>query len=191
MIRACVAISVFLGASVGTSAAQDPPGQAQASGASTEMASVIKALSGRWTVTGQFEPSAELPRGGPISGVQTWRPGPGGFTFMQEEDLHAPMGEMFGTGFMWWDQSRGFAGLRCLNLDPHGCDVAGSTRIRITWDRKALTIDFLNSKDTTKISWHEVFSDITTSSFVQTGYTGDAAGTLHKTLSIRATRVGR
>jgi hypothetical protein len=172
-----------------TSRADDTSSNTQGPHPGAAMQSLIKALSGRWAVTGSFEPGSETPKGGAIFGEQTWRAGPGGFTFMQEEDLHTPMGEMLGTGFMWWDQSRGFAGLRCLNFDPKGCDVAGSSRISFKWDGKELVIDFASSKDATKIAWHEVFSDITPGGFTQTGYSGHATGDLTKALTIHATRI--
>jgi hypothetical protein len=173
----------------GSSWASDSPAPDSKPQPGAEMLSLIKALSGRWAVTGAFEPSAQAPKGGPVSGEETWRAGPGAFTFMQEEDLHTPMGEMLGTGFMWWSQSKGFSGLRCLNFDPDGCDVAGSPRISFKWDGKELVVDFASSKDATKIVWHEVFSEISPRSFTQTGYAGEASGDLKKVLTIHAVRI--
>lgn len=155
-----------------------------------EMESVEKALGGRWNVAGDFEKSREMPDGGPITGWQDWRIGPGGFTFSQEEDLHTPLGEMFGVGLMWWDKTRqSYGGLRCINVDPHGCDAgAALSGISIKWNGKELTVDFLSKKDPSKLSWHEVFSDITPRGFTQVGYSGDAEGRLTKTLTIHAVR---
>ena len=62
-------------------------GLARAAGAPpppAQMQSLIAALSGRWTVTGEFENGPETPNGGAISGEEVWRSGPGGYTFMQE-----------------------------------------------------------------------------------------------------------
>lgn len=154
-----------------------------------EMESVEKALGGKWNVTGNFEKSGEMPNGGPITGWQDWHIGPGGFTFSQEEDLHTPLGEIFGVGMMWWDKTKqSYGGLRCLNVDPRGCDVAAIPRVSIKWNGKELTVDFLSAKDPSKLSWHEVFSDITPQGFTQVGYSGDAEGRLTKTLTIHAAR---
>ena len=156
------------------------------------MRSLAAALGGRWTVTGDFAPGAsQMPNGGPVSGVEVWRSGPGGFTFMQEEDLKTPFGEAYGVGFMWWDSDKGFRGLRCLNLNPQGCDVEASrSRISFKWDGKVLTIDFASSKEPSKVAFEEVFSDIANGAFTQTGYDGQADGSLRKSLVIHATRTG-
>jgi len=45
-----------------------------------ELQSLIKALSGRWSLNVKFESNPEMPNGFATSGEETWRPGPGGST---------------------------------------------------------------------------------------------------------------
>jgi len=49
-------------------------------------------------------------------------------------------------------------------------------------------VDFKSDKDPTKLAWHEVFSDITPTSFVQTGDIGQPDGSLKRWVTIHATR---
>lgn len=183
--RTLIGQALAIAACVSQAMAAAPPPQPPA-----QMRNLENALSGRWTITGTFEVGPKTPDGGTVSGEEVWRSGPGGYTFMQEEQLATPFGEIFGTGFMWWDGAASvFRGLRCQNADPQGCDLsAAADRTFIRWDGKNLTIDFANKADPTQLAWHEVFSDITPNGFTQTGYSGAANGLLTKTLTIHAVR---
>lgn len=159
---------------------------------SPEIQSLIKALSGKWSVTVKFEPNSAMPGGAEGTGEEAWRAGPGGFTFLDEERMPTPQGEVFLLGIIWWDaKTKSFHGMECNNQLPYACDLKGALNdITMKWDGKEFTIDELEtSPDGKKTIWHEVWSDITPTSFTQTGDTGVPGGPRNRFLTIHGTRV--
>lgn len=185
---------------VGLALAVMLPCCAEAAGApqpTPEMQSLAAALSGRWEITEAFTPSAAnadsagTPQGGAGHGEEVWRSGPGGFTFMEEAHDFTPAGEVFIVGYMWWDATaKKFRGMECNSQWPSGCNVKASlSLVDLAWDGKALTVDFKDAKDPKKLVWHEVFSEITPTSFLQTGDVGQPDGSLKRWVTIHARRV--
>ncbi|MGH9748200.1 MAG: hypothetical protein ACRD59_19045 [Candidatus Acidiferrales bacterium] len=158
---------------------------------SPEMQSVAKALAGKWSVKIKFEPGDDMPQGAEGYGEEVWRTGPGGFTIMEEADDRTPFGEVFLTGFTWWDtKSKSFRGMLCTSQNPRGCDPQGSlSDVHLSWDGKQFIVDIDSQRDGKKTLWHEVFFDITPTSFTQTGESGEAGGPLKRVVTIHATRV--
>ena len=159
-----------------------------------EMQSLIKALSGKWSVKVKFEPNPAMPNGGVGDGEETWHAGPGGYTFLDEEHLPTPAGEVFLLGIIWWDgKTKDFHGMECNNQLPYGCDLKGALNdITMKWDGKQFTIDELEtSLDGKKTMWHEVWTDITPTSFTQAGDTCELGGSCKRFLTIHATRVAQ
>jgi hypothetical protein len=158
---------------------------------SPEMQSLARALSGRWHITEKFAPSVESPESGEGYGEEVWRSGPGGFTFMEElHDASVVRGEGFLTGFMWWDSTaKVFRGMLCTSQNPRGCDPKGSDRIVLNWDGKQLVVDIDFEESGKKILWHEVFGDITPTSFTQTADSGEAGTPLKRVLTIHGTKI--
>jgi len=168
-----------------------------------EMRSLIKALSGKWSISEKFESThsanPDVPQasdeatsnGGKGYGEELWRSGPGGFTFMEEEDNHSPLGEFFLVGFMWWDSTtKSFRGMDCTSGNPHGCDVQGSLKgVSLKWDGKQLVVDMNFIENGKKMVWEEVFFDITPTSFTQTADIGEAVGPLNRRMTIHAIRI--
>jgi hypothetical protein len=163
------------------------------------MLSLAKALAGKWSVIANFGSEEAIPNvasgkqqsGGTGSGEEFWRLGPGGFTFIDEEDIRAPFGEVFLVGFVWWDATtHSFRGMECTSQNPRGCDVQSSLQgVSLKWDGKQLVIDMDTSENGKKMIWHEVWSDITANSFTQTGYMGEAGGPLKRAVTIHGTRI--
>lgn len=164
---------------------------------SEQMLSVEKALTGTWSIAETFAASdtnadsINTPHGGTGHGIEVWRSGPGGFTFMEEERNHTPAGEVYIVGYMWWDATKKqFGGMECNSQWPEGCDPKSSlSLVSLSWNGKELVVDFKDEKDPGKLAWHEVFSHITSTSFVQTGDIGQPDGTLKRWVTIKATRV--
>jgi hypothetical protein len=171
------------------------PAQGSKSGAnqsSPEIQSLIKALSGKWSVSVKFEPNPAMPNGVNGTGEETWRAGPGGFTFLDEEHLPTPARDVFLLGIIWWDgKTKSFHGMECNNQLPNTCDLKGALNdVTMKWDGKEFTIDELEtSPDGKRTIWHEVWSDITPTSFAQTGDMGAPGGPFKRFLTIRGTRV--
>ena len=158
---------------------------------SPEMQSLARALSGRWRITEKFAASVEFSESGEGYGEEVWRSGPGGFTFMEElHDTSAVLGESFLTGFMWWDNTaKAFHGMLCTSQNPRGCDPKGSDRIALNWDGKQLVVNIEFEESGKRILWHEVFGDITPTSFTQTADSGEAGTPLKRVLTIHAARI--
>ena len=84
-----------------------------------EMQSLIKAIAGRWSISEKLEPPEATPNGGLGEGEEIWRPGPGGFTLLEEEHIRTPYGERFLLSLQWWDKStNSFHGMLCKRLRP-------------------------------------------------------------------------
>jgi hypothetical protein len=159
---------------------------------SAEIVGLTKALEGEWSLNVKFEPDSAAPNGLVNTGEETWRPGPGGFTLLEEEHLPMPEGDLFLLGILWWNAAnKSFRGMECQNLLPYTCDVKGAQNdITMNWDGKQFVIDEIEtSKSGKKSIWHEVWSDITPSSFVQTGECGDLGGSRKRLFTIHASRV--
>lgn len=163
----------------------------QATQPPAELQSLIKALSGKWSVSVKFEPNSAMPAGADGTGEETWRAGPGGYTLLEEEHVPTPAGEAFLLGIIWWDgKVKSLHGMECNNQLAYTCDLKGALNdITMTWDGKQFTIDELETHDGKKTMWREVWSDITSTSFTQTGDIGEPGGPFKRFLTIRATRI--
>src|ERR1700751_583594 len=98
-----------------------------------------------------------------------------------------PAGESFGLALSWWDKNGGLRGMWCAGENPKGCDLNPGTVLK--WDGKQFVFDTEFLSRNKIISWHEVFSDITPTSFIQTADIGEKGGPLKRWLTIHATRV--
>lgn len=158
-----------------------------------EIQALTKALSGEWSLRVKWEPDASMPSGLVNAGEETWRPGPGGYTLLEEEHLRIPKeGDVFLLGVLWWNSTtKNLQGMECQNVLPYTCDVKGALNdITMSWDSKQFVIDEIETSNAGKKSmWHEVWSDITPSSFTQTGEYGEPGGPRKRLFTIHATRV--
>src|SRR6185437_14030592 len=148
-----LSLLIVYGVSITTAKAQS---LTSTPGPSPEIESLIKALTGEWSLSVKFEPSASAPNGLINTGEETWRPGPGGFTLLEEEHLQMSKADVFLLGIIWWNSlAKNFQGMECQNLLPYTCDVKGSlTDITMTWDGKQFIIDELETHNNKKTTWH-------------------------------------
>lgn len=159
---------------------------------SAEIKRLTEALTGGWSLNVKFEPSSSAPNGVVNTGEETWRPGPGGFTLLEEEHLPTPEGDVFLLGIIWWNsENKSLHGMECQNMLPYTCDVKGAENdITMSWDGKQFVIDEMEtSKSGKKSVWHEVWSGITSNSFTQTGEYGEPGGPRKRLFTIHATRL--
>lgn len=195
----CVAWSAPKHQASGVPAATDPYSTANSASndlevASTEMLGVIRALSGRWAMEVTFEPSADAPNGAQGKGEEFWHAGAQGLTLIDEEHIRVPPLDIHLLGMLWWDSAeKKFHGMECVNQDPHACNPkAASNDVTITWDGKQLTIDEIQTSPTGKKSqWHETYSNITSTSFLQVGESGEIGGPFKKVVTLHGTRIDR
>jgi len=158
------------------------------------MLSVIQSLSGRWAVEVIFEPSPDAPNGAQGKGEEFWHAGAQGLTLIDEENIRVPPLDVHLLGLLWWDSAtKQFHGMECVNQNPHACDPkAALNDVTITWDGKQLTIDQIQTSPTGKKSqWHETYSNITPTSFLQVGESGEIGGPFKKVVTLRGTRIDR
>ena len=96
--------------------------------ARAELQSLLKALSGEWSLSVKWEPDASNPNGLVNAGEESWRAGPGGYTLLEEEHLSQPQQrDLFLLGIVWWNSTtKKLQGMECQNLLPYTCDVKGS-----------------------------------------------------------------
>jgi hypothetical protein len=158
-----------------------------------EIQSLAKAFEGTWSIEEQFEPSDSMPKGHRGHATQIWRRGPGGFTFMEEFRDDSPTGE-FGLALMWWDKTKGFknTGAWCDKTSPKSCTVfVNDPSASFQWDGKQQVIDNEFQRNGKTYSYHEVLTDITPTSFLQTIDISEKGTPLKRFLTIRATRVSK
>lgn len=155
---------------------------------SPELQSLTKALAGKWSLDVKLESHTG---GSETQGEETWRPGPGGFTLLEEEHLRMPQGDLFLLGILWWDTTtKNFHGMECQNLLPYTCDLKGALNdITMSWDGRQFAIEEQETHNGKKSIWHEVWSDITQTSFTQTGESEEPGGARKRFFTVHATRV--
>ncbi|HKT51923.1 MAG TPA: hypothetical protein VJV96_16600 [Candidatus Angelobacter sp.] len=169
-----------------------PSSSSASSQATADMQSLIKALSGKWSLEVKFESDKPAPNAAIQHGEEVWRATHGDLTFLQEERLPIAGEELVLLGVIWWDsKTKDFHGMECNNHSPHVCDVKGSlTDISIQWDGKAFVINEQEpSPSGGRRLWRESILDITPTSFTQTGDTCNLDGSgCKRLLTIHATR---
>jgi hypothetical protein len=188
-MRLCVVLITTLFFSTDVSAQQSPPAHAQRP--SLEMQTLAKAFEGTWSVNEQFEPNESAPDRRTGHAIQVWRRGPGGFTFMEEFRDDNPSGE-YGLALIWWDKSTGFdnTGMWCDKTIPKSCMVfVNDPSASFKWDGKQQVIRNEFQKNGKTYGYHEILTDITPSSFLQTIDIAEKGRPLKRVLTIHANRI--
>jgi len=187
-----VTVGVLMTGTPGASGAQvpSPGGEPRAAQPGDAMQGLIKALSGHWSLKLKFEPSREAPAGLEGTGDETWHAGPEGLTFTDEEVFHAGPNSVVVVGIFWRDlKTNDFHAMDCYKGNPHTCDLEGAAEVVVHWTGSELTVDEKERSPqgtmmTSRIEW----SDITATSFTETGYLAPPGGPFHKTMTVHATR---
>ena len=183
-------MSRFLSASLATLCVAANVCQGQSPRPAPTMVSLTKALAGTWTTTyDTFIPDGPT-ADGTARGYVVWEAGPGGFTLLEKERVATASGEQFLLLIVWWDDStHRLRVMRCDNSGAEACDVTSHANSTLSWDGKSLVLDFGFVDGGKQMRWHGVWSDITATSFKETGDVGEAKGTLKRVLSGHAMRV--
>jgi hypothetical protein len=77
----------------------------------------------------------------------------------------------------------------CNNSGPAACNVDSYFHSTLKWDGKQLVIDLEFPQNGKKMLWHEVWSDITATSFTQTGDMGEVGGPLKRAVTIHGKKI--
>jgi hypothetical protein len=153
---------------------------------------LTKALAGTWTTSEKYEIAEPTPAGGMGKGKAVWRPGPGGFTLLEEYRAHTPIGELFGFGLVWWDPAKELQHMWCINVNPTGCEMfPGPPLPGPKWNGTELVLDTEVALGPKKFAWHEVISDITPTSYTVIIDIGESRASLKRWLTSRARKVMR
>jgi ketosteroid isomerase-like protein len=142
---------------------------------------------GTWSTSITYAPSADIPKGATVEGSEVWRPGPGGFSVIEESHEQNPKGPIDGLGVAWWDaQDQGQRFLWCESTDANGCYVSKEVA---KWNNGSLVWSEEQENSGKKRIYSETFTDITANSFTQLLQEGEPGQPLKTTVTIRAKRV--
>ena len=165
-------------------------GDVQASQPTGEMQTLIKALSGHWSLKLKFEPSKETPQGLEGTGEETWHAGPEGLTLTDEEVFTAGPQTIIVVGLLWRDlKTKEFHAMDCSNQMSTTCDLKGAVDdVVVHWTGTELTIDEKELSEGKMMTSRVAWSDITSNTFTETGYLAPPGGPFQKVMTIHATR---
>jgi len=164
-LTVCAAVFVLTGQAAAAGAAPPQPGP--------EMARLTKALAGTWSITFRREPSVQAPKGETAKGEEVWRPGPGGFSLIEDYRSSGELGRHMGLEVTWWDEdARIYQVLWCDNGGPPGCLMINKRGMN--WEGDDLVARNEWQENGKTFVSKEVFSDITPRSFKQIVYEGES-----------------
>jgi hypothetical protein len=148
-----------------------------------------QALEGTWSIKERLAPDAASPSGATGEGRIVWRPGPGGFSVVEDYSSRQGRRKITGLGVFWWDEAEdGYRTIWCDSTNPGGC-ISFKNVARWDGSRLVLVEDYeINGK---RFTFKEVFSDITSSGFTQTLYGGEVGSELKVDQTIQATKMTR
>ena len=178
LVAVCAAVFVLAGR---TAAADMRPAQP-----GPEMQRLVKALSGRWSVTVNIAPSEHMPKGAIRKGEEVWRPGPGGFSLIEDYRSTDEEGEHNGLAIMWWDEDLHRYQVMWCDDGPPGCLVY---KLGAMWQGNDLVLRHEWTEDGKKFESRQVFSDMTPKSLRQSSDEGESGGELKRVFSILASKV--
>lgn len=156
---------------------------------SPQIAKMLLAFEGTWSIKEKFAPDVGSPNGAAGEGRIVWRAGPGGFSVIEEYQSRRSSMEVTGLGAFWWDEAaQGYRTIWCDSTNPGGC-ISFKNVARWEGPQFVLVEDYeVNGK---KVTFKEVFGDITPGAFTQTLYGGEAGKELKVDQIIQATKVTR
>jgi hypothetical protein len=127
-----------------------------------------------------------MPSGGMGEGEEIYRAGPGNASLIEEIHLKENTGEISGLGVGWWDEKgQGYKAVWCDSKYPRGCILMAHLA---KWEGDQFVLRDEFERNGKLFKFKEVFSEITSTSFTQTLYQGEAGKELKRLLTIHATR---
>jgi hypothetical protein len=150
----------------------------QETGLGVEMQKLLKAFSGRWTIT-QTNPEGVTSRG-----EEVWRAGAGGVPLVEEYRVRNVEGkELADFATFWWDaKAKKYQGLFCGDFLEQGC-----TPFAIEWSDNKVKMSGEYDSEGKRFAWKEVF-ELGANSFVQTLDIGLVGEELKRVATIHATK---
>ncbi len=125
---------------------------------SPEMARLLRAFTGDWSVSESFEISQSR-RGGTRQGVASLKAGPG-FSLLEEYRSNGSAGELRFLGVFWWDpNSKVYRLFTCSNND--GCGLRGTG----VWEGDRFVNTWEENIQGKSVAFKDSFIDISPTSF--------------------------
>jgi hypothetical protein len=148
---------------------------------------LLRALEGTWSIKEELAADATSPSGKTGAGTIIWRPGPGGYSAIEEYSSKQGDETVSGLGELWWDDTvKGFHTIWCDSTNPGGCiDFKNSAH----WEDSKLVLQEDYEVKGKKFTFREEFGDIGNDKFTQILYGGPAGGPLKVDQTIHAERV--
>jgi len=197
-----LATILLVGRALGQADAKQPPvagterTQAAAAPAQTtepkpgaQIEKLLHAFEGTWVIHEKLAPDSTLPNGATGEGRIVWRPGPGGFSVVEDYQSRQGARQVTGLGVFWWDESAGgYRTIWCDSTNPGGC-ISFKNVARWQGAQFVLVEDYeMNGK---KLTFKEVFEKIAPGTFVQTLFGGEAGGKLKIDQTIYAQKLAK
>jgi hypothetical protein len=147
-----------------------------------ELQSVANSLSGSWKLKVKFEPTASSPNSIEGSGEETWHLTPGGLLLIDEETFAAGSMKLQIVGLFWADgASHELHALDCNNENQHTCDLKDTKDgMTVRWNGRELIVEEPESFGGKPMISRIVWSNITSTSFLEEGYIGPPGGPSQK-----------
>jgi hypothetical protein len=148
---------------------------------------LLRALEGTWAITEKLAPDATAPNGSTGEGKIVWTTGPGGFSVIEKYESKRGAQEVTGLAVFWWDESAGgYRNIWCDSTNPGGCILFKNVA---KWEGSRLVLLEDYEANGKKVTFKEVFGDITRNTFTQTLYGGESGGQLKVDQIIQARKV--
>ena len=81
-----------------------------------------QALEGTWSIKERLAPDTASPSGATGEGRIVWRPGPAGFSVVEDYWSRQGRRKIAGLGVFWWDEAEhGYRTIWCDSTNPGGC----------------------------------------------------------------------
>jgi len=170
----------------GQPSAEDRSGTVSQPQPSLEIERLLKAFTGTWSIAIKIEPNEKLPKGGGGRGEETWRPGPGRLSLIEEYHSTGDEGALSGLGVAWWNKNlQRYQVTWCDSTNPIGCILM---KHGAKWEGSQVIAMDESENAGKNFIFKEVFSSITENSFTQTLYQGESGSDFRRLLTITATR---
>lgn len=144
--------------------------------AGPEMQKLVMALAGRWTITEKLEPTPRRPNGETASGEERWYALGGGMPLIEEYHSKSADGDAYDSAAIWWNATtHKYQGIWCAAFNEPGC-----TAFDVKWEANQIMMDGEFQQSGERLSWHEVFTLTSPTSFTQTLDIGKPGGEMKR-----------
>jgi hypothetical protein len=151
-----------------------------------EIQKLLNTFTGLWETSEKMEPTNKFPEGVIGHGQAFFRPGPGGYSMIEDHRSQSLQGPYSARGTFWWDEkAKGFRFVWCDSTIPSGCLVSNGVG---NWQGADFVLEDEQQRDGKKIRSKNTYSSVTANSFVQTIDESENGGSMKRKLTINWSR---